>query len=423
MIPALNAERQSGPSGAGHDERTGVWSLWASTLSPFALKVDALCDYAGLPHGWLPAEGSRITGLKSALRVRRVTAGKLPLTWPRMTPLDEFPAVPFLLGPGGENLYDSSAIGEWLDSGGHVTRPGSGSLLPKGDDALQFAIRLVDEYFDELGLYMVHHNRWKVAARDNGAGKRLADDVRPMLGPIAAVIERAFPARQVRRLPYLFSVAPEGDASFDDLPARLRPPSRPGFPPTHALLEEGFARVLAILETLLEGRPYLFGERFTLADASAYGQLGMNLSDASAEAWIRRDAPRVRGWLQRIAEADFSESRSDGAVRLDDAVEPLLAEVGRVFVPLMRQNEAAYERCLEAGETRFNEKGFDAGVALYDGELDGRPFRSVAKTFQVRVWQTLEQAWRELGGPDRRRVASVAMDRAAPEARGATFPT
>ena len=45
-----------------------------------------------------------------------------------------------------------------------------------------------------------------------------------------------------------------------------------------------------------------------------------------------------------------------------------------------------------AGETRFNEAAFDAGRALYDGTLLGRPFRSVAKTFQVRVWRDLRAA-------------------------------
>jgi hypothetical protein len=44
----------------------------------------------------------------------------------------------------------------------------------------------------------------------------------------------------------------------------------------------------------------------------------------------------------------------------------------------------------------FNEAAFNRGRALYDGELLGRPFRSVAKTFQVRVWCELCRQWREL---------------------------
>ena len=128
----------------------------------------------------------------------------------------------------------------------------------------------------------MHHNRWVGSARDNDAGARLAREFRPLLGPFARLVAHLFPARQVRRLPYLFSVAPADATAWRDLPVRLRPPCRPGFPPTHGLLEETFSELLAAVEPVLSVRPHLFGERFTLADASLYGQLDMNRSDPSA---------------------------------------------------------------------------------------------------------------------------------------------
>ena len=134
-------------------------------------------------------------------------AGRLPLTWPQMTELDEFPLVPFLFGPGGENLYDSSAIALWLDGHGPHPNERATALVPVDDPALRFAVRLIDEALDEVGLYLVHHNRWVVSARDNDAGARLAREMRPLLGPLAPLVGHFFPARQVRRLPYLFSVA------------------------------------------------------------------------------------------------------------------------------------------------------------------------------------------------------------------------
>jgi hypothetical protein len=268
---------------------------------------------------------------------------------------------------------------------------------------LHFAVRLVDEAMDELGLYLVHHNRWKVAARDNDAGARLAREYGAVLGPLAPLFARWFAARQVRRLPYLFSVASASgvDAS---LPRRLRPPTRAGFPPTHALLEDAFARLLACLEPMLNERPYLFGERFTLADASVFGQLGMNRSDPSADAWIRRDGPAVHAWLRRIETRDFG---AHGPLRLDAALVPLLEWVCAGFVPLMRQNHAAWQRHRAAGETLFNETAFDAGRSLYDGELLGRPFRAVVKTFQVQVWLDLRREWDALAASDRARLAAL----------------
>ena len=62
----------------------------------------------------------------------------------------------------------------------------------------------------------------------------------------------------------------------------------------------------------------------------------------------------------------------------------------------MQQNLAAWERHVDHGETLFNEPAFDAGRALYDGVLLGQPFRSVAKTFQVRVWRDLRDEWDRL---------------------------
>jgi len=383
------------------------WVLWGSELSPFALKVEALLRFAGVRFRWMPAGGGFFDALRFDGRRRRLVAGRLPLTWPRMTELDEFPLVPFLFGPGGENLYDSSAIATWLDE--HPPQPNerAATLVPTDDPALRFAVRLIDEAFDEIGLYLVHHNRWVVSARDNNAGARLAREMRPLFGPLAFLVGHFFPARQARRLPYLFSVAPADVARFDDLPARLRPPAPAGFPPTHELLEQAFSELLAAVEPVLAARPYLFSTRFTLADASLYGQLGMNRTDPSARAWIAREAPATQAWIERIAQGDFHAHRPDGELCLDDPLAPLLSWICRTFVPLMQQNYDAWERHRAAGVTRFNEPAFDAHRALYDGTLLGRPFRSVAKTFQVRVWRGLRTEWDALGASHRARLESL----------------
>lgn len=380
----------------------GSWQLFSSELSPFALKVDALLDFAGVPHHWVPAEAGVAEAHAARRRVGQIQSGKRALTWPRPDPDAEFPAVPYLFGPAGESLYDSSAIGVWLDRAGSPRAVGVTDLLPGDDPALRLAIRLVDEYLDEFGLYLVHHNRWVVSARDNDAGERLAREFRPLLGPGRRVLARRFPARQVRRLPYLFSVAPP-DADFSDLPPRLRPPEREGFPPTHALLEERFAALLAALEGRLGENAFLFGARFTLADASVYGQLAMNLSDPSAEAWIRRAAPAVRAWLARIATGDFTGHDPTATPSLDAGLRPLFDEIRTVFVPLMQSNLAACQRF--SASSRRNEAAFDAGQALYDGELVGHPFRAVAKTFQARVWRTLRADFDALDDAARDRLA------------------
>ncbi len=364
-------------------------AVWGSELSPFALKLRACCDWAGLPYAWLPAEGGRIRNLRANWLVERAKRSGKVERHPRLDPLDEYPLVPFLIVDDRRVLYDSSALAQWIDD----CHPAPHGRLVPTDPAVAFVAHLIDEAFDELGLYLVHHNRWVMSAATNDAGARLAREFRRVLPPGAGwIMERRFSERQVRRLPYLFSVAPAGFSA--GVPPARTPPALPGFPPTHAILEEAWAAFLASIEAVLTRRPFLLGDAFTLADAGIYGQLAMNLADPSAADDIRRRAPTTFAWLQAIHDRRHAGTR--GTPRLGPELAGLLEVVARTFVPLMEQNERAYEAARERGETLFNEPAFDRGRALYDGTLLGKPFRAVVKTFQVRVWRELRAAWAAL---------------------------
>ena len=370
-----------------------AWVLWGSELSPYALKLALCCRHAGLPYRFLPEQGGWIDNLRAQWRLERLRRGHLSLTWPRMTAQDELPLVPFLFGPAGENLYDSSAIAHWLDQ----RLPPACKLVPEEPRAA-FIVQLIDDYADEFLLYAVHHQRWVVSARDNDAGPRVAREFRSLIGPLQPLFARWFSARQTRRLPYLFSVAPD-NFHIEGLPGRRQPPSRAGFPPTHALLEAAFTRLTDVLEKLLQQRPYLLGARFTLADAAIYGQLGMNLSDPTTARDLQRRCPRLHRWLTQLHTA--TPVNGQGELQLDESLRPLLDEIVRIHLPLQQQNTAAYERHHAVGQRRWSERAFNRGEALYDGVLDGVPFRSVAKSFQLRSWRDAQQRWRELPMADR----------------------
>ena len=150
------------------------------------------------------------------------------------------------------------------------------------------------------------------------------------------------------------------------------------------------------------------GEQFSGAAASAYGQLSMNLIYPTTAARLQQLAPLTYRWL--LAIRDGKHRGSVGALRLSPALRPLLAIIMQTFAPLMAQNERAYQRALDAGETLFNEAAFNQDRALYDGELLGHPFRSVVKTFQVRVWRELCRHWCELDPATRSELESVLPD-------------
>jgi glutathione S-transferase len=368
--------------------------IWGSELSPFTLKLRALCDAAGAPYRMLPEGGSRAQNLAALLRIEVAKRRRRAVRYPALSALDEYPLVPYLLS-GRRVYYDSSALARWLDDHHPTT---NGALVPD-DPALAFAAQLIDEAFDEFGLYLVHHARWVTSATTNDAGLRLAREFARVMPPGGGTsFARRFAARQVRRLPYLFSVAPAGFA-VAGMPAALTPTAPVGFPPTHRLLAHAWEGYLAGVEAVIRNQPYLLGERFTLADASAYGELSMNLKDPSAADIMQRLAPATYRWLCAIRDRAHVGSR--GALALSSNLRGLFDVIHRTFVPLMIQNAAAYESARAAGETLFNEVAFDRRRAIYQGTLLGAPFRSVVKTFQVRVWRELEQAWAALDEPAR----------------------
>lgn len=374
-------------------------TFWGATASPYQLKMQALADYSELPWQRLPEQASRPRAATTLLRLTWARARGAVERFPQyMKRMDEYPAVPFYSLDEKRFYYDSSGLALHLDSLGLPPRP----LLPQ-EAAERFICRLIDEAFDEFGLYMAHHNRWVTSTGTNVMAETTVREFQPLLPRFFRNrMKERMAERQVRRCPYLFSVAPPG---YDcGMPTALTPPAREGFPGTHDLLNNAWRRYLAGMEHVLAHQPYLLGERFTLADASAYGQLGMNLVDGRAAELLQQMAPRTFQWLCRIR--DGKHRGSKGELQATDHLTPLLQCIAETFIPLMQQNETAYQNQLASGQQLFNERAFDRGEALYEGSLLGSPFRSVVKTFQVVTWRELGEQWRALDHHSRQELVA-----------------
>lgn len=375
-------------------------TFWGLIASPYQLKMQALAHYAGLQWQRWPDQATTAEAIGASLRLfiarRKQTIERVPH---RISGLDEYPAVPYYSFDKRQFFYDSTGLALHLDQQGDGTQP----LLPQ-QAQLRFICRLIDEAFDEFGLYMVHHNRWVTSAASNSMARVTSQEVRKLIPPgMRQHMIRKLQQRQARRCCYLFSVAAEGfDLQLDHRPT---PPARAGFPPTHNLLDTSWRRYIAAMEHVLEHQAFLLGDRFTLADASAYGQLSMNLIDGKAAELLEQLAPVTFRWLCMIR--DGEHVNSTGELYLSEQLLPLLDIIGETFMPLMRQNETAYASALGQGQTLFNEAAFDRGEALYDGSLLGMPFRSVAKSFQVAVWRELCQCWQQLQQSDREQLHAL----------------
>lgn len=383
------------------------WVIVGSELSPYALKLASMCHYVGLHHQMLPASGSTIENIRCLVRKECLVNGLLPLLWPNKSPLDEYPLVPFLFGPNGENLFDSSSIGEWLDTQAPLP-PQRPKLIPAHDPVQCFLTHLIDEFADEFLLYLVHHNRWCQSAKDNNAGDRLAAELKTLLGPVQPFYSRWFSRRQVKRLPYLFSVA-ETDFAIPGLQDDRQPPSRIGFPPTHDFINDCYLELLEQLNNLFEHRNTLLPVGYTMADASIYGQFAMNLTDPSTYDMIQAKAPFFLSWLEQMNSHNFSDlTAAHSEPDQPDMVhlKPLLKTVCDTYVPIMHQNLKAWKAYKKQGATIFNEKAFWKNQTLFEGEVRGVEYRSVVKTFQVKSWMTLRSRWDALPDSAKRELNS-----------------
>ncbi len=364
-------------------------TFWGLTASPYQLKMQSLADYAEVPWQRFPGQARAPQAIAMLIRLRIARTFRRVQRIPQyVAGMDEYPEVPYYSFDGKQFYYDSTGLALHLDSMRLSPQP----LLPP-EGATRFLCRLIDDAFDEFGLYMVHHNRWITSAHTNVMAAMTVKEMGSLLPPFARRgMANKLARRQVRRCPYLFSVAPAGYEC--GMPTALTPPSREGFPSTHELLDSAWKRYLAAMEHILEQQSFLLGERFTLADASAYGQLGMNLADGRAAELLQELAPHTFRWLCMIR--DGEHRGSNGRLTATDSLTPLLQCIAETFIPLMQQNEAAYEDAVTRGQRLFNEAAFERHEALYDGSLLGQPFRSVVKSFQVLTWRELYEQWRAL---------------------------
>src|SRR4029453_66785 len=66
-------------------------AIWGSELSPFALKLRACCDWAGLGYEGLPAEGGRWRKLRIHRMIERAKQTPTVERYPSLDGLDGYP--------------------------------------------------------------------------------------------------------------------------------------------------------------------------------------------------------------------------------------------------------------------------------------------------------------------------------------------
>lgn len=278
---------------------TGLYRIFGSEMSPYSVKVRSYARYKGIPHEWIP----RTTASEEAYR----KYARLPI-------------VPTVATPQDEGLQDSTPIMETLDA--RFPEP---SIHP-ADPALAFLSALIEEFGDEWGNKLMFHHRWFAQVDQLASAQTLARLAQPQ-GDEAEVAQWA--AMILQRM------STRGHFV--------------GSSPANAPLITGYYfELLDLLDAHLRTRKYLFGGRPAFADFGLGGQMYECSVDPTCGAGMRARGPAVLDWCHRMM-----EPREDGPFEtwesLAPTLKPLLAYIGRYFLPWT----AANARALEAGEAEF----------------------------------------------------------------------
>ncbi len=313
--------------------------------SPYTRKMLALLRYKHIPYRY----------------INRVQAREANLPRPKVELL---PTFYFPRADGGfDAAVDSTPLIRRLEQ----SWPARAVL--QNDAALNFLDALLEDYADEWLTKAMFHYRWYYQADREKAGALL-----PLHAAISApraeldAMARMFTERQVGRLRYVGSNHV-----------------------TAPVIEASYQRFLGAFEAVLAQRAFLFGARPGAADFAMFGQLSqLTHFDPTSEAVALRAAPRAYAWVEVVE--DLSGIPDDaawaGRAGVDAVLRGLLAEIGRVYVPVLLANEAAIE----------------AGATLVETVIDGLPWQQNPFPYHVKCLAELRRLHAALGDADRRAV-------------------
>jgi glutathione S-transferase len=301
------------------------------------------------------SEVSYFTGkFEAYLRFKEIPYERRPLgmfqyLWriPRKVGVAQLPTVEL---PGGRWMTDTTPMIAWLEQQ-HRTP----AVIPP-DPLQRFVALLIEDFGDEWLWRPAMHYRWNNAADRHLLSTRLAEEVLRL--PLPLVLRRYWIAwRQTR----LFVRGDGVDRS------------------TRPHMDAAYTRVLDRLGPVFDSRPFVLGERPTVADYGLFGSMFRHFALDPTPGRIMRDrAPGVYEWVARVWNARAGRIGSrELAEGIPDDLSPLLRESGETHLEMLAANAGAHQR----------------GESHHDLRVQGTTYRRVP-TSAYRVW-ALEQLRRE----------------------------
>jgi len=252
----------------------------------------------------------------------------------------------------GRWATDTTPLIAWFES-----QQAGASIYPS-DPVLRFLANLIEDYADEWLWRPAMHYRWSYHADRCYASEAIYDDLIAGRRPIPRFLgTRLLKARQ-------FFGFVRGDG--------VNRESR-----HHA--DGTYLAALERLQAIFEVRPFVLGDRPTIADFGLMGPMLRHFGQDPTPAEIMRTrAPAVYAWVARMWN-EKADPRRPGEFGTPDALLlDLVREVGETHLAQLRQNAEAYSR----------------GALRYDLLVQGARYARVP-TSRYRVWclEALAREW------------------------------
>jgi glutathione S-transferase len=308
-------------------------SVYGLDLSYFTGKLQAYLRYCDLPFDYIDLDIG--------------TMGKVA----KATGMAQMPAVQLA---DGRWLTDTTATIGWME-----TQRDQAEVIPH-DPVQRFFSLLVEDYADEWLWRPALHYRWSYRTDSRLMGRRIASEMMrdlPLpLGLRTALITKRQQDKYVR-----------GDGITEA---------------NRAHVESIYLCNLVWLEAILKDRPFLLGERPTLADFGFMGPMFRHFSLDPTPARIMRDqAPGVYEWVARVWNAKASHLADQPL--LDGVPQdwsPILSDIGASYLPSLAANAAA---------ARLGQSHFDLA-------LEGVAYHLPVNLNRVHCLKSLQNAYEAL---------------------------
>ena len=319
--------------------------VYGLKVSYFTGKLESYLRYKEIPYEFCAA---------TAVHFQRIFREKTGAT--------QVPVVELL---DGRWMTDTSPMIEWFE-GQHPAAP----ILP-AEPVQVYLCQLIEDYADEWMWRPAMHYRWSYPASATLLSRQIVEEAAADVPAPKWILRRRIKNRQ-------FTNFVKNDGINET---------------THGDAERSYLRLLELLNPIFDARPFLFGDRPTLADIGLMGPLFRHFSmDPDPAIIMRETAPAVMEWVYRLWNARASRMTGELLPGVPDDLLPLLEEIGQTHLENLCANAQAHA----------------VGRAHYAATIQGTEYTNVP-TSPYRVWclEMLQRRFSGLSDPAKAEVKRV----------------